>query len=116
MRLNVGDRIWGEAGIKCEVLGFAGFENSIQIKIRCPGGDRLISPEQIKGIESPIQPGDRVRLKNTDRHYVVTRIYPVRAGKDPAGEWITEAYCSLTTEAGTPATWKLIQLEKMTHE
>ena len=109
MRLNVGDRVWGKAGIKCEVLGFAGFENSIQIKIRCPGGDRLISPADIRGHEQPpIQVGDRVRLKDTDRHYTVTEIFSVRAGKGSDGEWITEDYCSLSPQA----TWKLNQLEK----
>lgn len=111
MSFDVGSIVWGDRGIRCEVIG--AFKDTqtgqIKIKVTCPGGDRLISPEQIKGIESnAIQVGDRVRLKNSDRHYSVTRIYPVRAGKDSAGEWITEAYCSLEPKA----TWKLNQLEK----
>lgn len=116
--LPIGSTVWGDRGIRCQVIGaFRDIETGqIKIKVHCPTGERFISPSDIRGCEPPprpIQVGDRVRLKNTLLTYVVNRIYPVRCGKNSDGDWDYEDYCKLTSQSGTIATWKLIQLEKI---
>lgn len=60
----------------------------------------------------PLEVGDRVRLKNTNREYTITEIRDVRDGSDN-GEPTFETWARLQTDDGNPAHWKLRQLEKI---
>lgn len=111
MTYPIGSQVWGDRLIKCEVLKVQRQKSTGDVRywVRCPDGDRYITPEQIRGHDPPkcITTGSRVRLKNTNRAYTVKSIYAVRFSK----EGDTEDYCKLVTETKTAATWKLKQLE-----
>jgi hypothetical protein len=112
VKLALGDRVWGETGVRCEVLGFAPTSHVIAIKVRCPKGDRFITPDQIRGVEPPrlISVGDQVRLKGTKRTYAVLALRQVKSGiRD--GEFEFETWATLRPRRGGTVHWKVCQLE-----
>ncbi len=61
----------------------------------------------------PLEVGDRVRLKNTERQYTITELYDHFMGLDSNDERTYEQWARLKTDDGKPANWKLRQLEKI---
>jgi hypothetical protein len=56
-------------------------------------------------------PGQRVRLKGTDRTYILIEIYEVYYGRGSDDQPFYEQWARLKTPDGKPATWKISQLE-----
>jgi hypothetical protein len=60
---------------------------------------------------TPIQVGDRVRLKGAGRVYTVVEIYDHYVGRDSNGDRSYETWARLKAQDGKAAHWKLRQLE-----
>jgi hypothetical protein len=118
---SIGHWVWGEALNPCQVIAIGAKRSTGQtmLKVLCPQGSKVISLESVKGVvvtkpnllvtTRPIQVGDRVKLKNTNRFYTIIEVFEVPYWIN--GDRTVEMWARCQIVEGRMATWKLGQLE-----